>query len=794
MKKYFIHIVAFLLVTLTCWPLIGLATTFNVPGGGGGVDLQEEGSSLGEITSLNFAGGPSLASINGSDGTVTISGVDMVNVRDFGAAGVKTTTTTNGSHNCGDDVITLTDASSFSVGHGIAIPTGGKDNTMDQISEITAINSNDVTILPKLTCNPGGYYGAYVRTQVDYGSLADGSSGDLDDPAGAGTSGEFSVKAKFRRTESGLNHFVTGKDSTISGQGGYMVLVNSSDALYCVYRDASNNVTQKRWNTNPTNSVWYVVECAIDVDGSSGERIRIRIDGDEKPTGAGSDDSTYGSENASSLNSNNRDFRVGTRHNTANDLPFNGSIDEVAIFNYARSEAESASDWSSGCTGSETGIIACYKHEQNFNDSSSNGLNLSNTGVTFTSYGVSGAVSSGTTVYHNDTAAIQEALATGKNVYCQKGDYPVYTHSTFTKLFNLDISGRIFFGDMYGGSHTGGASAFDGGCLIFARGSGNSESIFHVSAHFTGVWRIGIQSWLDAKTQGDAVRVGNSGACSGSNRYTGFIVEDIYLAGTWNGSAWTTPHWNGVNMLSGHRGSLWNIFVQGWENEAINYDIAGPCGDLHAGLLELGGGGAGGTGSGVGIRMRQADYNKWMSVKVTNAKQCFRLDATSASIDNQYFINPGCENPTGTGTTYPVFVGGTHGVNFVSFTGGGSQRLSQADYSVYLSSTTTSVSFSDYTIADGDEGGIFSDGTDNKISITCKNMGNTTGSACVDIGPNAVDNMVTNGIIKDMDASGGIGIRCQSGASASIMGNRGRNNVTDLSNPGTCDTANNIFN
>ncbi len=72
---------------------------------------------------------------------------DWVSVESYGAAGVITTTTLNGGVLSGAITATLTDASSFAVGHGMAIPGAGVAG-VELIVDITGVTGNVVIFTP----------------------------------------------------------------------------------------------------------------------------------------------------------------------------------------------------------------------------------------------------------------------------------------------------------------------------------------------------------------------------------------------------------------------------------------------------------------------------------------------------------------------------------------------------------------------------------------------------------------------------------------------------------------------
>lgn len=72
---------------------------------------------------------------------------DWVNVKNYGAAGVVTTTTLAAQLNAGSTSATLTSASSYAIGHGMAIPGAGAAG-VELVVEITNVSSNVVTFTP----------------------------------------------------------------------------------------------------------------------------------------------------------------------------------------------------------------------------------------------------------------------------------------------------------------------------------------------------------------------------------------------------------------------------------------------------------------------------------------------------------------------------------------------------------------------------------------------------------------------------------------------------------------------
>ena len=88
---------------------------------------------------------------------------------------------------------------------------------------------------------------------------------------------------------------------------------------------------------------------------------------------------------ATGIADNTSAFRIGADQGAPPTVPrFDGRIDDLRIWNYYRTGGEILNDYSRELTGNETGLAVYYKFNQNRNDSTVNGVTLTdNNSTTF---------------------------------------------------------------------------------------------------------------------------------------------------------------------------------------------------------------------------------------------------------------------------------------------------------------------------------------------------------------------------------------------------------------------------
>ena len=101
--------------------------------------------------------------------------------------------------------------------------------------------------------------------------------------------------------------------------------------------------TQALWNWTPSISTWYHVAFTFSnsTTNTNGEYHSLYIDGVLKPLTW-----SWGSDSSTNLSTNSNNLDIG--HRTGTSLWFPGVIDDVRIYNYARTADEIRIDYNAG--------------------------------------------------------------------------------------------------------------------------------------------------------------------------------------------------------------------------------------------------------------------------------------------------------------------------------------------------------------------------------------------------------------------------------------------------------------
>ena len=153
---------------------------------------------------------------------------------------------------------------------------------------------------------------------------------------------------------------------------GVMFFITSNNKLQLRIVDASGNITQS--TSTAVVSATGTWACYSGSFNASTKAIALYKNGSPIAT-------TIDSANASSID-NDGAWEVGARNS---ELFSNGSIDEARIWNIVRTPAEILANYNKELVGTESGLKAYLKFENNGDDSTSNGNDFTNNGsATFT--------------------------------------------------------------------------------------------------------------------------------------------------------------------------------------------------------------------------------------------------------------------------------------------------------------------------------------------------------------------------------------------------------------------------
>ncbi len=131
--------------------------------------------------------------------------------------------------------------------------------------------------------------------------------------------------------------------------------------------DGTNDAA-KLINWAPSINTWYHVAVAYDTSGNATLYVNGALQG-------------AASGLPTSINDSDADFRIGINATgvglgATTDSPFDGLIDDVRVYNVARTQSEIQSDIFTEPTGTETGLVAAWNLDNSYVDSTANGNTL----------------------------------------------------------------------------------------------------------------------------------------------------------------------------------------------------------------------------------------------------------------------------------------------------------------------------------------------------------------------------------------------------------------------------------
>lgn len=222
-------------------------------------------------------------------------------------------------------------------------------------SRVQAVNTHSIDI--ELSSN-------------QYLSISDASQTGLD------LNGNFTIEAwvKPESQPSGDAYYIVGKwDFDNSGRS-YSLSYTGSQ-ISCSVSHAGTNNPAVNFNQSLTNDTWYHI---AGVYNSSNGNCEVFVNGSS--IGSGTTDSG-GAYNSSAA------FTVGGLLGNSAGFFFDGLIDDVRVWNIARTPTQINDDRATELNGNETGLTAYWKLNNSLSDLTSNGNTLTNNGSALFSTG-----------------------------------------------------------------------------------------------------------------------------------------------------------------------------------------------------------------------------------------------------------------------------------------------------------------------------------------------------------------------------------------------------------------------
>ncbi len=187
------------------------------------------------------------------------------------------------------------------------------------------------------------------------------------DAASLRITGPITVEAWIRRSVMGVQHAVVEKYGCLGDAalvGGYVLRVNADDKLVFRTEDDCSNGTSAIGATSLQSNVWYHVAGLWD-----GSQIRVYINGALDGVTATTRNPKTGFT----------PLRIGERGNTLQ--PMAGAIDEVRLWNVARTQAELQAHLSRRLTGNEPGLAAYWRFDEGTGLTADDATGHGNTGA-----------------------------------------------------------------------------------------------------------------------------------------------------------------------------------------------------------------------------------------------------------------------------------------------------------------------------------------------------------------------------------------------------------------------------
>ncbi len=177
----------------------------------------------------------------------------------------------------------------------------------------------------------------------------DGVNDSVQPPSSASLSitGPITVEAWIKRAVSGVQHSIVEKYGCTAPAGGYALRVTASDKLLFGTRDDCNNGSSVSGATSIPAGVWTHVAGSWD-----GTTLRVFING--VPDGL--------LATTRNPKTGNTPLKIGERGNGG--TPFNGMIDDVRVWNVARTAAQITANRGQCLTGTETGLAGYWKLDE----------------------------------------------------------------------------------------------------------------------------------------------------------------------------------------------------------------------------------------------------------------------------------------------------------------------------------------------------------------------------------------------------------------------------------------------
>jgi hypothetical protein len=145
----------------------------------------------------------------------------------------------------------------------------------------------------------------------------------------------FTYEVWFKTSTTGVVQLIAGKKNGVGPAAGYAVYVTAANLVQCIVSDGTNSKSSANPSTTVTDGAWHHVACVVN---RTAQTITQYLDGAAQTPGDLTSPSVIGSVDSA------QNFRVGATGASTPGSFFNGQIDDVRVYGYARSSSQISDD------------------------------------------------------------------------------------------------------------------------------------------------------------------------------------------------------------------------------------------------------------------------------------------------------------------------------------------------------------------------------------------------------------------------------------------------------------------
>lgn len=181
---------------------------------------------------------------------------------------------------------------------------------------------------------------------------------------------QFWLKLESGSTYQGL---VNKDDDTQASTRNYGVLLFNDNKIYAIVGDGSGQYDFFASSTAVTIGTWEHWAITCDVGNVAATTFEFFKNGSSLGHGT-----QQVGNNISAMANSSAKFIIGGRQDleTLYDIPLDGKIDDVRVYNTIRTEAQIAADMSQEAVGDEAGLVGYWKFNNDFADATTNNNDL----------------------------------------------------------------------------------------------------------------------------------------------------------------------------------------------------------------------------------------------------------------------------------------------------------------------------------------------------------------------------------------------------------------------------------